>query len=107
MCWRTRNGRPAPASTHRPTRRGRLPRHPGLRSHAAGFDTRPVIARDSDATEGGAEQADDHTDAADSSSEREHHGEPDSYASALKDNLKKSGEVRDIQGDEETKGEDA
>lgn len=64
-------------------------------------------ATSGDATQGGAEQAEDHTDAADSGSEREQHGDPDTYASALKDNLKKEGEVQDIKGDEENKGEDA
>lgn len=52
----------------------------------------------------GVEATDEHTDAADSGSENEQ-GEPDSYASALKENLKKEGEKQDVK--EEPKADDA
>ncbi|KAH0291682.1 hypothetical protein KCU62_g2517, partial [Aureobasidium sp. EXF-3399] len=46
----------------------------------------------------GADNVDDHTDAADSGSEHEH-TEPESFADALKENLKKEGETQDLKSE--------
>ena len=46
----------------------------------------------------GADNVDDHTDAAESGSEHEH-TEPESFADALKENLKKEGETQDIKSE--------
>ena len=48
----------------------------------------------------GADNVDDHTDAAESGSEHEH-TEPESFADALKENLKKEGETQDIKSETE------